>query len=98
MRMHPFQQMTFVGSKGVIKMTAPFNAGVFGTARFELQTNTSQPPRIIEHRFPGVNQYVLQVEAFVAHVRDGADYPWHLEDARGTQDLIDKVFARAKAG
>ncbi len=98
MRMHPFQQMTFVGSEGVIKMTAPFNAGVFGVARIELQKNDQNPPSINEDRFPAVNQYVLQVEAFGAHVRDGAAYPWHLEDARGTQRLIDSVFAKARAG
>ena len=98
MRMHPFQQMTFVGSEGVIKMTAPFNAGVFGTARLELQRNDAMPPMITEERFAGVNQYVLQVEAFGAHVREGAEYPWHLEDARGTQELIDAVFAKAKGG
>lgn len=101
MRMHPFQQMTFVGTEGVIKMTAPFNAGVFGTARLELQKNAGsadQPPAITEQRFPGVNQYVLQVEAFGAHVRDGAAYPWHLEDARGTQSMIDAVFAKARGG
>ncbi|MFL4470648.1 Gfo/Idh/MocA family protein [Tateyamaria armeniaca] len=98
MRLHPFQQMTFVGSAGVIKMTAPFNAGVFGTARVELQRNDASPPVITEERFPGVNQYTLQVEAFCAHVRDGAEYPWQLEDARGTQALIDAVFARAHMG
>ena len=45
------------------------------------------------HRFPGVNQYVLQVEAFVRHVRTGAPYPWSLEDARGGQAMIDRVLA-----
>jgi predicted dehydrogenase len=98
MRMHPCQDMTFVGSEGVIKLTAPFNPAVFGTARLELQKNAGddgQPPAITEERFPGVNHYVLQVEAFGDHVRDGGAYPWHLEDARGTQALIDAVFAKA---
>lgn len=95
MRMHPCQDMTFVGSEGVLKLTAPFNPGVFGTARLEVQKNAQHPPAITEERFPGVNHYVLQVEAFCAHVTDGAAYPWHLEDARGTQELIDAVFAKA---
>ena len=97
MRMHPCQEMTFVGTNGVIKLTAPFNPGVFATARVELHNSTGTPPAITEERFAGVNHYVLQVEAFVNHVRDGADYPWRLEDARGTQALIDAVFARAAA-
>ena len=59
-------------------MTSPFNPVVFGTARLELQKNVGsadQPPTITEQRFPGVNHYVLQVEAFGAHVQGGADYP-----------------------
>jgi predicted dehydrogenase len=99
MRMHPCQDMTFVGSEGVIKLTAPFNAGVFATARLEVQKNVhggGRPATVTEERFPGVNHYVLQVEAFGAHLRDGADYPWTLEDARGTQAVIDAVFAKAR--
>ncbi|WP_299724704.1 Gfo/Idh/MocA family oxidoreductase [uncultured Tateyamaria sp.] len=98
MRMHPFQQMTFVGSKGVIKLTAPFNAGVSSTARVELQDNMAHPPVMTETRYPGVNHYVLQVEAFGAHVRDGAAYPWTLEDARSTQAMIDAIFAKVNSG
>ncbi|WP_299282998.1 Gfo/Idh/MocA family oxidoreductase [uncultured Tateyamaria sp.] len=99
MRMHPYQEMTFFGSDGVIKLTAPFNAGGFGTARLELQKNVhggGRPSSITEERFPGVNHYVLQVEAFCAHLREGAPYPWRLEDARGTQAVIDAVFAEAR--
>ena len=91
MRMHPCQDMTFVGSEGMIRLTAPFNPGVFGTARVELHKGST----ITEERFPGANHYRLQVEAFSAHLRDGAGYPWQLEDARGTQALIDAVFAKA---
>ncbi|MEL6463442.1 MAG: Gfo/Idh/MocA family oxidoreductase [Pseudomonadota bacterium] len=100
MRMHPCQEMTFVGSDGVIKLTAPFNPARFATARLELQMNMhggAGGATVIEERFPGVDHYVLQVEAFCAHVRDGEAYPWHLEDARGTQALIDAVFAKAGA-
>ncbi|WP_147106477.1 Gfo/Idh/MocA family protein [Tateyamaria sp. syn59] len=98
MRMHPCQEMTFVGSDGVIKLTAPFNPARFATARLEVQRDVhggAGGASVTEERFPGVDHYVLQVEAFCAHVRDGAPYPWHLEDARGTQAVIDAVFAKA---
>jgi hypothetical protein len=49
-------------------------------------------PEVVE-RFPGVRQYVLQVEAFGRSLREGVPYAWRLEDARGTQAMIDKVFA-----
>ena len=100
MRMHPCQEMTFVGSEGVIKLTAPFNPDVFGPARLEVQKNVhngERPSSVTEERFPGVNHYVLQVENFGAHLRSGAGYPWNLEDARGTQAVIDAVFAKAGA-
>ena len=93
MRMNPCQTMTFIGDAGILKLTAPFNPGVFATARLELHKGM----RVIEERFPGANHYVLQVEAFSKHLRDGSPYAWHLEDARGTQALIDAVFARARA-
>ena len=98
MRMHPCQVMTFVGEEGIIKLTAPFNPARFATARLELQRNVhggAGGAQVIEERFPGVDHYVLQVEAFGDHVRDNAPYPWHLEDARGTQSVIDAVFAKA---
>lgn len=98
MRMHPFQDMVFLGSQGVIKLNTPFNANVYGPATVELQQNTRSGggPSVSIERFPAANHYVNQVEAFCHSVRTGADYPWTLEDARGTQALIDAVFAKAK--
>lgn len=92
MRMHPTQQMMFIGTKGRIELDAPFNANVYGEARVVL-VQEDGAYRI--ERWPGINQYVLQVEAFARTVHDGVAYPWSLEDARGTQALIDAVFARA---
>ncbi len=94
MRMHPRQYMAFHGTAGVMRLTAPFNAGVFGEARLELERNVDSPPSVTVERWPGVNQYVLQVEAFGRSLRDGAPYPWTLEDARGTQAMIDQALAQ----
>lgn len=92
MRMHLAQRMTFIGTEGIMTLTAPFNANVFAEAEVELARGTT---RTVE-RFAGVNQYVLQVESFGTHLRDASAYPWRLEDAKGTQALIDAVFARAR--
>ncbi len=89
MRMHPRQYVSFHGTGGVMTLTAPFNAGVFGEAQLRLETGAS----VTVERWPGVNQYVLQVEAFGRSLRDGARYPWSLEDARGTQAMIDQALA-----
>jgi predicted dehydrogenase len=96
MRMHPRQEMTFHGTGGVLRLTAPFNANVFAQAEVHLARST--PPRgqgasVTVERFPTDNHYVHQVEAFGRSVRDRAPYAWTLENARGTQAMIDQVLA-----
>jgi predicted dehydrogenase len=90
MRLFPRQEATFQGDKGMIRLTAPFNPRVFGEAQLELhqpgQTVTTQ-------RWPGVSHYVLQVESFGQSLRSGVPYPCPLEFTRGTQAMIDQVFA-----
>ncbi|WP_170750689.1 Gfo/Idh/MocA family protein [Ruegeria lacuscaerulensis] len=91
-RMHPHQEMVFHGEGGVIRLTAPFNARVFGEARVELH----RPGLEVQvTRFPGDDHYKLQVEAFCRSAREGADYPCSLEFSRGTQEVIDRVFEGA---
>jgi hypothetical protein len=48
---------------------------------------------VTAQRYPGINQYVIQVENFCKSVRDGVAYPCPLEFSRGTQEMIDMVFA-----
>jgi len=89
-RMHPYQDMVFHGSEGVLRLTAPFNANIFGEARIELH----QPNLGLRvEKFPAANHYVNQVEAFGHSIRTGAAYPWTLEQARGTQEAIDTIRA-----
>ncbi|WP_166416046.1 Gfo/Idh/MocA family protein [Cochlodiniinecator piscidefendens] len=84
------QEMNFHGDGGVIRMTAPFNAGVFDQAQIELH----QPGKSVQiERFPGVNQYVLQVEAFAAAVAGQREFACPLEFSQGTQRMIDDIFA-----
>ncbi len=87
-RMAPRQEAVFHGSRGLIRVTAPCNAGVVGEAQVHLIRETTT----IE-AFTAVRQYTLQMENFARSVRTGADFPWTLEDARGTQAMIDMVFA-----
>lgn len=91
MRAHPRQQAVFHGEAGHLTLTAPFNAGVYDQAEVTLETNVGRST----HRFPGVNQYVLQVENFALSARKGLAYPCPLEFSRGTQAMIDAVFDRA---
>ncbi|SFR55584.1 Gfo/Idh/MocA family protein [Litoreibacter janthinus] len=91
-RMHAFQEVAFHGEEGMIKLPAPFNPNVYDMGRIELQL-ADGVTRV--ERFPAANHYVNQVEAFCAAVQNGADYPWSLENAKGTQATIDAVYAAA---
>ncbi|MDJ0859868.1 MAG: Gfo/Idh/MocA family oxidoreductase [Dinoroseobacter sp.] len=92
MRMAKRQHMTFHGTEGQIHMPAPFNPGSFAEA--QLHITDADGIRHIE-RFPGIDHYVLQVEAFGRSLHAGARYPWSLADAQGTQVAIDAVYSAA---
>jgi predicted dehydrogenase len=93
MNMAPYQRMSFHGSEGWIELRAPFNAGVYDQATLVVEREGVRE----ETRFPGVNQYVLQVEAFGRSALSGVEYGWALEDARGSEQMIDRVFLDAAA-
>ena len=94
MRLFLRQEVVFQGETGMIRVAnGPFNAGLHDQAQLELH----QPGgKVTVERWPGVNQYTLQVEAFSRSVRTGEAYGCPLEFVRGTQVMIDKVFAAAK--
>lgn len=94
MRLFPRQEVVFQGEIGLIRLTAPFNAGLFGEAQVELHRAGATSELF---RYPAVNQYVLQVEAFGRSVAEGVPYGCPLEFSRGTQAMIDTVFAVAEA-
>lgn len=93
MRMFPYQRMSFHGDAGTMTLTTPFNANVHGQAEVHVE---SAGMAVTTHRFPGVNQYVLQVEAFGDSLRNKTPYACPLEFSRGTQRMIDMAFAAAR--
>ena len=95
MRLFNRQEVVFHGDKGVLRVTCPFNAGVHDQA--ELSIETAGQVRRTE-RFPGVNHYVLQVEAFCRSVRTGEAYACPLEFSKGTQIMMDMTFAAGGKG
>lgn len=90
MRLPPRQEVVFQGEGGLIRMVAPFNAGLFAEAQLHM-LRPGQADHI--ECFPGERQYRNQVEAFGRSIREAAPYAWSLEDAKGTQAMIDMVFA-----
>ena len=91
MRMAPRQYVAFHGDKGVLRLSAPFNPAVFGEAQLALDAGG----RTIREKFPGAQHYVNQVENFCATLRGESTYPCSLEFSKGTQAMIDMVFAKA---
>ncbi len=95
MRLYNRQHICFHGSSGSLTLTCPYNSNVFDQAELVLE----QPGGVRNvQRWTGVNQYVLQVEAFCRAVRDGSDYACPLEFSRGTQDMMDQVFVKGGVG
>lgn len=90
MRMFNRQEMVFQGTEGVMRLTCPFNPGVYGEAQLVLEGAGNV---VHTERWPGANHYVSQVENFGRSLRDGTPYPCPLEFSRGTQVMIDKAFA-----
>lgn len=88
-RMSARQEISFHGDTGLLRITCPFNTDVHDIARLVLDDGSKT---VTTERFPGVNQYVLQVENFGRSIRQGAAYPCPLEFSRGTQDMMDMVF------
>jgi len=93
MRLYNRQVVTFQGDRGMIRLEGgPFNANVNDLAEVELHRGGHA---VLTERFPRDNHYVLQVEAFGRRIREGGDYPWTLEDARGSLAMIDRAYAAA---
>ncbi len=93
MRAYNRQVVTFQGTTGMIRLEGgPFNAGVNDMAEIELHKGGN---RTLIERFPALNQYQLQVEAFGRSIREGAPFAWTLENAKGTQAMIDWAYREA---
>ncbi|SLN46539.1 Gfo/Idh/MocA family protein [Roseisalinus antarcticus] len=92
MRAAPRQSLAFHGERGVLTLTCPYNANVFDVASLRLETEAGT---VVTERWPAVDQYVLQVEAFGRAVRGEEAFACPLEFSRGTQAMIDMVFAAA---
>lgn len=92
MRLHPWQEMRFHGTKGILRLTAPFNPNQYDIAELELHQDGLG--RRIE-RFPDANHYITQVATFNAAALGEGGFRENLEFARGTQVMIDRIFQKS---
>lgn len=84
------QIMVFHGDKGFIEVASPFNAGLYDDHVVTLHNQNHDAVQLF--RFPGAQQYRLQVEAFVRAARGGTDRIFTLEESVLNQKVIDAIF------
>ncbi|MEJ6784110.1 Gfo/Idh/MocA family protein [Aminobacter sp. Piv2-1] len=84
------QLMVFHGDKGFIEVRSPFNAGLYEHHRVELHNAGHTEATVF--RFPGTQQYRLEVEAFVRAAQGGKDRVFSLEESVLNQKVIDAIF------
>lgn len=90
------QVMVFHGDKGFIEVRSPFNAGLYDDHRIELHNGGHDVATT--YRFPGTQQYRLEVEAF-ARAAGGADERvFTLEESVLNQKVIDAIFRAGETG
>ena len=84
------QSMVFHGDKGFIEVFSPFNAGLYDHHRIELHNQNHTEATVF--RFPGTQQYRLEVEAFARAAQGGGDRVFTLEESVLNQKVIDAIF------
>ena len=84
------QLMVFHGDKGFIEVHSPFNAGLYDHHRVELHNQSHTEATVF--RFPGTQQYRLQVETFARAAQGGKDAVFTLENSVLNQKVIDAIF------
>lgn len=89
------QVMVFHGEKGFIEVFSPFNAGLYDHHRVELHNQNHTEAQVF--RFPGTQQYRLEVETFVRAAQGGKERVFTLEESVLNQKVIDAIF-RAGGG
>lgn len=90
MRQAPRQEMVFHGEEGWIRVTAPFNANLYGDVRVEWRDANGVTQ---SESFNGIDQYQLMVEAFARSVKTGEAFICPLEFSKGNQAMIDAILA-----
>lgn len=88
------QTMTFHGTRGLIEMKSPFNAGVVGENSLHLSNQGHNETQTF--RYPNNRQYILQVEEFARAALNGEGTVFSLEDSVKNQKLIDAVYRAGK--
>jgi predicted dehydrogenase len=84
------QLMVFHGDKGFIEVRSPFNAGLYEHHKIELHNQGHTEATVF--RFPGTQQYQLEVETFARVAQGSKEEIFTLESSVANQKVIDAIF------
>lgn len=90
------QTMVFHGDKGFIELSAPFNSNLYEGDEIRVHNANHSEARV--YRFTGLNQYVLEIEAFAKAVAGKKQPLFSLEDSVLNQRVIDAIYKSGKSG
>jgi predicted dehydrogenase len=90
------QLMVFHGDAGFIEVRSPFNAGLYEHHRIELHDRKHTEATVF--RFPGTQQYRLEIEAFGRAATGGRQHVFSLEESILNQKMIDAIFRAGESG
>lgn len=90
------QEISFHGDQGWICLSAPFNAGLYDADTVTL--HDKDHGLVQQFRFPGINQYQLEVETFARKVSGEPVDLFSLEDSIKNQKLIDAIYKAGESG
>jgi predicted dehydrogenase len=90
------QAMIFHGDRGFIEIASPFNAGLYDDHRVVLHDADHRTATVF--RFPGVQQYRLEAEAFVRAARGSGERIFTLEQSILNQKVVDAFFRAGDSG
>jgi predicted dehydrogenase len=90
------QLMVFHGDKGFIEVRSPFNAGLYEHHKIELHNAGHTEATVF--RFPGTQQYKLEVEIFARAAQGEKEEIFTLESSVANQKVIDAIFRAGESG
>jgi predicted dehydrogenase len=90
-----YQTMAFHGTTGHLRLTAPFNAHLFGDTALEWRRSDGS---VTVERWNAPDQYRLMIERFGAAARGEGAPSCPLAFSRGTQAMIDAILRAGPGG
>lgn len=90
------QSMVFHGDKGFIELSAPFNSNLYEGDEVRIHNANHGETKVF--RFTGLNQYVLEIEAFAKAAAGKKQHLFSLEESVLNQRVIDAIYKSGKSG